>query len=704
MIFFFDAQGNSIRTFPMRVKQGSNNASRTYFLMPTGPGNIVSVAFTLPNGETTPRGVMTPFEDVSVLTGGINGSDGINGVYDKDGNVYYGWFYDLPLAITAYAGTAMAQFYVSTPAVDDNGKVIDGDVIATAGVEFPILKGVAPTNEPPINSYQTLIDYLATINTDYRNFKEKVEYIINEFRGTLSDATTLNLEDGTGVGSVQQKAYKDGDTEIVSTASGQASFAFGKNCVASGTRAVAIGHTCQATGNTAMAIGQVTKAFGAGSLTGGNGTQSDGAYSIVFGQANKNIGMSNAVFGVDNNVNALSRGHIIAGSRNTVEAGDDKLSQTDDTGSAIFGIENTIIISGKDNFNGNGNIVSGRNNTVSASFSAVVGENNQVKALDSIVVGFNNKVLSENTSSTSGKNDYLIVVGKDCEIDKDHTQVFGQGLQSKLSNQMVIGRYNEDKENLLFSVGNGTDDTDRKNVFEIFDSSMTFGKNCIASGTRSIALGNGNTSSGNTAFTIGQVNTNSGNASFVGGYMNNNTTNYTFGFGRRNTIDGEEHIVLGSGNTTGANSVSNIVLGSGNTTNSNKQTLIGNNLNAKQAYALLIGNNLSVEDSGIYIGTYNAKKSVAGKDAVFVVADGSNDSPHNAIEVYKSAVDNSGTKTAGHVKVLYEPTEDDDVVRLTDIKDKLGKVLIGDTYYAITTTTDPSATGTEGYITFILEE
>ena len=177
MIFFYDAQGNLIKSVPTNVYQGSNKASRIWFIMPTAPTNVVNVAFTLPNGQYAPQRIMTN------ATLGVGITDGENKFTDETGQVINAWYYDLLTDITAYAGQTKAQFFVTTPPDAD----CNNEVIATLSVDFTVLKGTPSVNIPaPINEYQAIIVALTSINTDVANIEEEVR--------TLNDTVASNTD------------------------------------------------------------------------------------------------------------------------------------------------------------------------------------------------------------------------------------------------------------------------------------------------------------------------------------------------------------------------------------------------------------------------------------------------------------------------------------------------------------------------------
>lgn len=144
MIFFYDANGNALKTVPEQVYQGSNKASRIWFVAPTGEYNTVAIAFGLPNGNTIPQVVMTP------ATYGV----GLPDVLDENGEKYFAWFYDIPAPVTAYEGRVTIQFFI----------ISNDEIVSSASNYFNVLRGVAPLQEPAqTDSYRDLLNLFSQI-------------------------------------------------------------------------------------------------------------------------------------------------------------------------------------------------------------------------------------------------------------------------------------------------------------------------------------------------------------------------------------------------------------------------------------------------------------------------------------------------------------------------------------------------------------
>ena len=97
MIFYFNSDGKLINSVPSNVYQGSNKASRIYFVCPTAQSNVISVAFTLPGGLYSSKRMLTRTE----LTGESIGLSSGNGkVVNEEDVGFRVWQYDIPFSVT----------------------------------------------------------------------------------------------------------------------------------------------------------------------------------------------------------------------------------------------------------------------------------------------------------------------------------------------------------------------------------------------------------------------------------------------------------------------------------------------------------------------------------------------------------------------------------------------------------------------------
>ena len=172
MIFFFDGLGNSIKSIPESINQSSNNASRIWFVMPTAPTNVVTVAFTLPNGQYSKPRIMTNATDgLGLVNNGVE-------ITDNDDQICNAWFYDVPKNLTTFAGKLKLQFTVTTA---------QGVEITTDSPEITIIKGAPSYTLPaPENEYQAIINAISAINLTLENLVEDTSSEIEEFKSQIT--------------------------------------------------------------------------------------------------------------------------------------------------------------------------------------------------------------------------------------------------------------------------------------------------------------------------------------------------------------------------------------------------------------------------------------------------------------------------------------------------------------------------------------
>lgn len=128
-------------------------------------------------------------------------------------------------------------------------------------------------------------------------------------------------------------------------------------------------------------------------------------------------------------------------------------------------------------------------NTASGEYSVAIGENNVATAKGAVAVGKNNGARQE-YAYCFGENNYTIgwdsfLVGTSngvyrhmgMAIGRQNTSYAWAGICLGLGNktkdgndgEVAVGRWNETKAGLVFSIGCGTSDSDRKNALEIYD-------------------------------------------------------------------------------------------------------------------------------------------------------------------------------------------------------------------------------------------
>jgi hypothetical protein len=77
-----------------------------------------------------------------------------------------------------------------------------------------------------------------------------------------------------------------------------------------------------------------------------------------------------------------------------------------------------------------------------------------------------------NKNEADGK--YSISGGKESKTSGDYSIALGYGAKTLSENEIALGRFNKSSQGTSFSIGNGTDNEHRSNVFEIKDNKLYF--------------------------------------------------------------------------------------------------------------------------------------------------------------------------------------------------------------------------------------
>lgn len=179
-----------------------------------------------------------------------------------------------------------------------------------------------------------------------------------------------------------------------------------------------------------------------------------------------------------------------------------------------------------------------------------------------------------------------------------------------------------------------------------------------ASGSGAVALGKDVKSKGNTTFVTGQKNEAIAgtSASFMSGYLNINRGSYSITGGENNANNNSWNLVIGKNNAVSGGSfgivsgLDNVYAGPNDYYNT-AVSILGKYLYA-QAY--------QTSDGALLIGQYNRVQNNSGR--LFIVGNGTSpDNRKNAFEVLQD----------GRAKVYGEPVNDEDVVRLKDLKNSV---------------------------------
>lgn len=196
---------------------------------------------------------------------------------------------------------------------------------------------------------------------------------------------------------------------------------------------------------------------------------------------------------------------------------------------------------------------------------------NDKKKTNAITVDANKKSVAIGYDNTNTGNSSF-VVGNSNSVTHNNSVALGQGLKSGAQNQTILGKFNTPSTTDIFTIGYGTSDTDRKNIFTISNKgginnniknfrvftdesvgeygvamgqqastsnthAIAMGRFAKANGMYSIAMGNLATASGITAIAIGNQAKSDGASSVV--------------ICERGVANGDYSVVLGQGSTVG---------------------------------------------------------------------------------------------------------------------------------------------------------
>lgn len=330
---------------------------------------------------------------------------------------------------------------------------------------------------------------------------EELDGFLDLFKGWIEEAVdeafdNYNLENGTGTNAVRQKmadATVDFTgrnpnaealdptlaTEIPTGASGNQSAAFNKNTMALGTASFA-------NGNKTVAKGEESHAEGYQSVTLGDGSHAEGAQTVAKGIQSHSEGALTQALGDESH----AEGHnTIAGAlASHSEGAGTKVGNysqesgigADHTVSPIPGPSPTPTPPTYIAQPGEGSHVEGYDNIVTGYGSHAEGVRNYVTGNYSHAEGVNNSLL-KNYAHVSGYNN---ISNADCSETSGiwntnngyGSFVTGFYNESSYNHQAIVGKFNLNKSDTLFEVGNGTTNNARSNAFEVHqDGRATIG-------------------------------------------------------------------------------------------------------------------------------------------------------------------------------------------------------------------------------------
>ncbi|RYH72584.1 hypothetical protein EVU94_12855 [Flavobacteriaceae bacterium 144Ye] len=349
------------------------------------------------------------------------------------------------------------------------------------------------------------------------------------------------------------------------TASGDASAAFGAGTTASGPFSLTSGYYTTASGNTSTAFGSNTIA--------------DDSYSTVVGQYNNETELSNVLFQVGNGTSSGSKsnalnvtmdGIITAPSLDINEITDSKTLITKEYADANLsasgleaidegnGIGWRLVGSNPDNFGDIGL------NAVDLSLSSVISDLNGALGDYSFSVGNYSRASATNALalgySANAYNSGSVAIGTAADSGGNNSIAIGFHAQSFSSYSTAIGYYAVANENNAISIGESTTSSGvasvamGSNTTASSDYAFSSGSNTTASGFYSTSLGRNTLASNFASTALGSETIADDQFSTVLGRLNDNTTSTTTLF------------QVGNGTTGGGRSNAFTVFQSGNAT------------------------------------------------------------------------------------------------------------------------------------------
>ena len=82
----------------------------------------------------------------------------------------------------------------------------------------------------------------------------------------------------------------------------------------------------------------------------------------------------------------------------------------------------------------------------------------------------------------TGEINYAACLPNITHGEGENTLLHGEGLKAAYPNQTVVGKYNDNKADTLFEVGNGNNDSERSNAFEVCDDFTRINTNMVVNG------------------------------------------------------------------------------------------------------------------------------------------------------------------------------------------------------------------------------
>ncbi len=223
--------------------------------------------------------------------------------------------------------------------------------------------------------------------------------------------------------------------------------------------ALALGLGTVSSAGGSMAIGYVAKATGYGSLAFGLYSESLAENTVALGSFSKANGLQSFALGTSAYASGLNS-YSIGQSSTALGSG----SMTIGNGSSAQG-DASLAVGGSQHATGVQSLAIGMYSTVSGDASCSFGFDNTITLSNSFVLGRQTAISTASSYSIGAGNSISAISG----------YCFGEGMAVQTAGETVVGRYNlavangvtSDPEGLVFTVGNGANNSQRSNALEI---------------------------------------------------------------------------------------------------------------------------------------------------------------------------------------------------------------------------------------------
>lgn len=241
---------------------------------------------------------------------------------------------------------------------------------------------------------------------------------------------------------------------------GRNSFVFGQNNVANAFNSVSWGMDNYSTDSLATVWGLNNKAQAFASTAWGMDNYATDSLATVWGLNNKAQAFAATAWGMNNFIfdslgTAFGENNVIYGA-NSFAAGD---------GNVIFG-DRGFVLGQNNTINGNLGFSMGLNNQANGNNTVAWGLSNSSFGVASTSIGNNNQSYGQSSFATGAFND----------ANGDYSATLGKGLHTFHEGEVAVGRYNytwntqNEQDDFLFTVGNGTSSTDLDNAFVVLEN------------------------------------------------------------------------------------------------------------------------------------------------------------------------------------------------------------------------------------------